>query len=268
MSSTVTMISGRQSQRGQMVITETRRWFNRLWKRRFRRCRWQGHCYCLRRSFLHPTRLQAAQEPMPFYHRALGHWLEYELTYNDYNSVIQAMSTPNTTSEAYLSSTTWSLCQSWPEWLTTSTKAALRSCMTGYCGTGRWQWTSLTPSGTSTWTCPPAAWRASWFSSRMLPRNNPSLATLRPFTTPKQRKWKLPSREFYSQGIRAYQMWDEAKKYFAASIGSKRQPDVGTIAKDPALADVNLGEFLTCKYSLWLELRTSDDAPFHGSGAA
>ena len=46
-----------------------------------------------------------------------------------------------------------------------------------------------------------------------------------------------------SQGMRAYQMWDEAKKYFA--LGSKHHPDVGTVAKDLALADVNPGEFLT-----------------------
>ena len=57
-------------------------------------------------------------------------------------------------------------------------------------------------------------------------------------------------------------MWGEAKKYFAAS------PGVGTAAKDLALAlvDVNLGEFLTSKYSLWLDLRTSDDDRLHGSG--
>ena len=33
-----------------------------------------------------------------------------------------------------------------------------------------------------------------------------------------------------------------------------------------ALADVNLGEFLTSTYSLWLDLRTSDDDRLHGSG--
>ena len=52
------------------------------------------------------------------------------------------------------------------------------------------------------------------------------------------------------QGMRAYQMWDEAKKSFAPD--SKRHPEVGTAAKDLALADVNLGQFLTSKYSLWL----------------
>ena len=72
--------------------------------------------------------------------------------------------------------------------------------------------------------------------------------------------------QLYSQGMRANQMWDEAKKYFAASPGSKRHPDVGTVAKDLALADVNLGEFLTSKYSLWLDLRTRDDDSLRGSG--
>ena len=40
------------------------------------------------------------------------------------------------------------------------------------------------------------------------------------------------SNQLYSQGMRIYQMWDEAKKYFAASPGSKRHPEVGTAAKD------------------------------------
>ena len=56
--------------------------------------------------------------------------------------------------------------------------------------------------------------------------------------------------QLYSQGMRAYQIWNEAKKYFAASPDSERHPEVGTAAKDLALADVNLGEFLTSKYSL------------------
>ena len=59
-------------------------------------------------------------------------------------------------------------------------------------------------------------------------------------------------------------MWDEAKKYFVP--GSKRHREIGTVAKDLTLADVNLGEFLTSKYSIRLGLRTSDDDRLHGSG--
>ena len=64
--------------------------------------------------------------------------------------------------------------------------------------------------------------------------------------------------------MRAYQMWDEAKKSFAA--GSKPQPEVAEVAKDLALADVSPGDFLTSKFTLWLDLRTADDEQLYGSG--
>ena len=38
------------------------------------------------------------------------------------------------------------------------------------------------------------------------------------------------------------------------------------VAKDLGLADVSLGEFLTSKFALWLDLRTTDDDRLHGSG--
>ena len=59
-------------------------------------------------------------------------------------------------------------------------------------------------------------------------------------------------------------MWDEAKKFFAA--GSKRHPEVAEVSKDLALADVSNGEFLTNKFTLWLDLRTTEDDRLHGSG--
>ena len=40
----------------------------------------------------------------------------------------------------------------------------------------------------------------------------------------------------------------------------------GAVAKDLALADVSLGEYLTSKYCLWLDLRSSDDDQLHGNG--
>ena len=58
-------------------------------------------------------------------------------------------------------------------------------------------------------------------------------------------------------------MWDEVRKYFAT--GSKR-PVVSAAAKDLALADISLGGFLTNKYALWLDLRSTDDDRFHGNG--
>ena len=70
--------------------------------------------------------------------------------------------------------------------------------------------------------------------------------------------------ELYAQGLRAYQQWDEVRKFHAS--GSKRHPMVGIVAKDLALADVSLPEYLTSKYALWLDLRSSDDDQLHGTG--
>ena len=36
--------------------------------------------------------------------------------------------------------------------------------------------------------------------------------------------------------------------------------------KDLALADVSMGQFLTSKHALWLDLHTTDDDQLHGSG--
>lgn len=60
-----------------------------------------------------------------------------------------------------------------------------------------------------------------------------------------------------SQGMHAYLTWDEAKKFFTASSFSKRHPNA---------ADVSLGEFLTSKYALWLDFRTTEDDWLYGNG--
>ena len=70
--------------------------------------------------------------------------------------------------------------------------------------------------------------------------------------------------QLFSQGMRAYQMWDEAKRFFAA--GNKRQSEVAEIAKDLALADVSIGAFLTNKFTLLARLRTTTDDRLYGSG--
>lgn len=38
------------------------------------------------------------------------------------------------------------------------------------------------------------------------------------------------------------------------------------VTKDLALSDVTVGEYLTTKYGLWLDMRSNDDDSLHGSG--
>ena len=64
--------------------------------------------------------------------------------------------------------------------------------------------------------------------------------------------------QLYSQGMRYFEQYDEACKYFAE----------GRLANDAQaqlqLYDVSLGEYLVSKYALWLDFRTIDENELHG----
>ena len=66
--------------------------------------------------------------------------------------------------------------------------------------------------------------------------------------------------QLYGQGMRLFEQYDEAHKYFAE----------GRLANDVQaqlqLYDVSLGEYLVSKYALWLDFRTIDEKELHGTG--
>ena len=70
--------------------------------------------------------------------------------------------------------------------------------------------------------------------------------------------------QLYSQGMRAYQQWDEINKFFA--LTSKRNKETDKIAKDLYFTNITLEKYLTDNYALWLDLRTTDDNTLLGSG--
>jgi len=72
--------------------------------------------------------------------------------------------------------------------------------------------------------------------------------------------------QLYSQGMRALDQWGEAMRYFGG--GHKRSVDEATLRahKDLNLAAVSLSDYLTTKFGLWLDLRSTDDPTLHGSG--
>ena len=70
--------------------------------------------------------------------------------------------------------------------------------------------------------------------------------------------------QLYSQGLRMYQQWDEARKFMSGS--TKRPPEVNVIVKDLDLPNVSLGSYCTSKFCLALDLRSTDDDRLHGSG--
>ena len=63
--------------------------------------------------------------------------------------------------------------------------------------------------------------------------------------------------QLYSQGMRAYQQWDEIVKYFA--LTSKRDKVTDQVAKYLLFTEMSLGKYLTNHHALWLDLRTTGD---------
>ena len=72
--------------------------------------------------------------------------------------------------------------------------------------------------------------------------------------------------QLYSQGMRMYQQWDEARKFMSGSL--KRPSEVNVIVKDLDLPNVSLDSYFTSKFCLALDLRSTDDDRLHGSGRA
>ena len=66
--------------------------------------------------------------------------------------------------------------------------------------------------------------------------------------------------QLYSQGMRSFEQYDEAHKYFAEwGLANEGQAQL-------QLYDVSLRECLDNKYALWLDFRTIDKNELHGTG--
>ena len=68
----------------------------------------------------------------------------------------------------------------------------------------------------------------------------------------------------YAQGMRSFQQYDEICKYFTEE--SQKDNNANEVQKHLQLHNVNVGEYLTDKYALWLDFRTIDENFLHGTG--
>ena len=66
--------------------------------------------------------------------------------------------------------------------------------------------------------------------------------------------------QLYSQGMRSFEQYDEARKYFAEGRPANE------VQAQLQLYDVSLGEYLVNKYALWLDSRTIDENELHRMG--
>ena len=213
--------------------------------------------------FFIPLDFELFESHMSFYLSALGDRLEYELIFNDYSSVIQATGDADAVYHIGGISLEYDMIDN-------QYKDRLAILYDRVLQHRKMTMDKSNPLSNINLNVPARSMKGILMLFENVATQQPFACNIQAFYNPKITKVEVTiegiPNQLYTQGMRVYQMWDEAKKYFAPC--SKRQPEVGTVAKDPTLTDVNLGEFLTSKFSLWFDLRTRDDNSLHCSGAA
>ena len=70
--------------------------------------------------------------------------------------------------------------------------------------------------------------------------------------------------KIYAKGMLPHNHWDEVRKFFGG--GKLRSCVVDEVSKELQLHEVELGDYLTDHYALWIDFRTIEENKLHGSG--
>ena len=214
--------------------------------------------------FYIPLDFEILETHMPFYQAGLGDRLEYELTFNDYNKVIKSSDTNATY-------TIKNICLEFDMVSDTTLAEQIRNQVSGKMvvlydrilrhrkiaknkSDGLWNINLNVPARS--------------MKGILMLFEDPDRTDTESYYNPNIIKVEttiegVPN-QLYSQGMKSYQQWDEINKFFALS--SKRNKTTDSVLKDVCLSDMTLAKYLTNKYALWLDLRSTDDNTLHGSG--
>ena len=214
--------------------------------------------------FCIPLDFELLESQMPFYQAGLGDRLEYELTFNDYNKVINS-------SDVDASYTIKNICL---EFDTVSDTELARQIGQQTNGKMAILYDRILRHRKITKNKSDTLWNinlnvpARSMKGILMLFEDPERTNTEDFYNPKITKVEMTiegvPNQLYSQGMKAYQQWDEINKFFA--LTSKRDKETDKFAKDLNFSDTTLEKYLTKRFALWLDLRTTDDNSLHGSG--
>ena len=214
--------------------------------------------------FCIPLDFELLESHMPFYQAGLGDRLEYELTFNDYNKVINS-------SDVDASYTIKNICL---EFDTVSDTELARQIGQQTNGKMAILYDRILRHRKITKNKSDTLWNinlnvpARSMKGILMLFEDPERTNTEVFYNPKITKVEMTiegvPNQLYSQGMKAYQQWDEINKFFA--LTSKRDKETDKFAKDLNFSDTTLEKYLTKRFALWLDLRTTDDNSLHGSG--
>ena len=220
--------------------------------------------------FYIPLDFELLESHAPFYQSGLGDRLEYELTFNDHSRVIEATGDPNAS---------YTIDGISLEFDQVTQSELARQIRQQYAGRLAILYDRILRHRRIAFDKSQTLWNininvpARSVKGILMLFEDPAAAFQRDteeFYNPGITKVEITvegvPNQLYSQGLRAYQQWDEAKKWLASSPGNKKCPEIVKTHKELQLADVSLAQYLTDKYALWLDMRSTDDDQLHGSG--
>ena len=214
-------------------------------------------------KFLIPLDFEMLDSSAPYYQAGLRNRLCYEITFNDYNRVIKsAVASPDAkyvisnisleyeivtqlTLATHISDEYQNMVLSYDRILRHRQIPVNKSDLT-------WNWSFNTP-------CKSLKGILVLFEGEQ-----PYALDTGKFYSPKIQKVSVivegKPNQLYAQGMRSFEQYDKICKYFAEG----KNPN--EVQKHLQLHNVNLGEYLTDKYALWLDFRTIDENFLHGTG--
>ena len=211
-----------------------------------------------------PLDFELLETHMPFYQAGLGDRLEYELTFNDYDKVISS-------TDADSSYVVSNICLEFD--MVTDPELA-RQIRQQFSGRMAILYDRILRHRKITKKKSDTLWNinlnvpARSMKGILMLFEDPDRTSTEDFVNPNITKVEMTiegvPNQLYSQGMRQYQQWDEINKYFA--LTSKRDKETDKVAKDLYFSDTNIAKYLTKRFALWLDLRSTDDNTLHGSG--
>ena len=217
-------------------------------------------------KFIIPLDFEMLDGAAPYYQAGLGNRLCYEITFNDYNRVTKSAASSPKVLDAKYKITDISLeyeIATQPD-LARSIRSEYQSMALLYDRILRyrqipvnksdvtWNWSFNTP-------CKSLKGILVLFEEEKSYTRDTGK-----FYNPKIQKVAVivegKPNQLYSQGMRSFEQYDEARKYFSEG---RQANEVQTQLQ---LYDVSLGEYLVNKYALWLDFRMIDENELHGTG--
>ena len=225
-------------------------------------------------KFTIPLDFEMLDSTIPYYQAGLGNRLCYEITFNDYGSVIR--STPVKSSGSSVApDATYKISNISLEYDIVTQLTLARSVAVEYQNMAllydrvlrhrqirvnksdtTWNWSFNTP-------CKSLKGILVLFEEEETYKRNTSK-----FYNPKIQKVSVivegKPNQLFAHGMQPFEHYEEACKYF--SEGKHKDVTCNEVQKGLGLSDMKAADFYNSRYGLWLDFRTIDENELHGTG--